>query len=89
MTPEILISQLRAIDGTRTRDPRLGKPMLYQLSHYRKKKEPDSSDSLLPLRADSRTRTGDLRITNALLYQLSHIGNYKRSHCSKAFAKVI
>ena len=25
----------RAIDGTRTRDPRLGKPMLYQLSHYR------------------------------------------------------
>ena len=24
-----------AIDGTRTRDPRLGKPMLYQLSHYR------------------------------------------------------
>ena len=27
--------QKRAIDGTRTRDPRLGKPMLYQLSHYR------------------------------------------------------
>ena len=27
--------KMRAIDGTRTRDPRLGKPMLYQLSHYR------------------------------------------------------
>ena len=27
-----------AVDGTRTRDPRLGKPMLYQLSHYRKKR---------------------------------------------------
>lgn len=25
----------RAVNGTRTRDPRLGKPMLYQLSHYR------------------------------------------------------
>ena len=26
----------RAVSGTRTRDPRLGKPMLYQLSYYRK-----------------------------------------------------
>ena len=25
-----------AVGGTRTRDPRLGKPMLYQLSYYRK-----------------------------------------------------
>ena len=25
----------RAVSGTRTRDPRLGKPMLYQLSYYR------------------------------------------------------
>ena len=24
-----------AVNGTRTRDPRLGKPMLYQLSYYR------------------------------------------------------
>ena len=26
---------LRAIDGVRTRDPDLGKVVLYQLSHYR------------------------------------------------------
>ena len=26
---------IRAVSGTRTRDPRLGKPMLYQLSYYR------------------------------------------------------
>ena len=26
---------IRAVNGTRTRDPRLGKPMLYQLSYYR------------------------------------------------------
>ena len=29
------LSHQRAVDGTRTRDPRLGKPMLYQLSYYR------------------------------------------------------
>ena len=29
------ITSLRAVNGTRTRDPRLGKPMLYQLSYYR------------------------------------------------------
>ena len=26
----------RAVSGTRTRDTRLGKPMLYQLSYYRR-----------------------------------------------------
>ena len=29
------IISLGAVNGTRTRDPRLGKPMLYQLSYYR------------------------------------------------------
>ena len=29
------ITFLGAVNGTRTRDPRLGKPMLYQLSYYR------------------------------------------------------
>ena len=29
------ITLLGAVNGTRTRDPRLGKPMLYQLSYYR------------------------------------------------------
>ena len=28
-----------AVNGTRTRDPRLGKPMLYQLSYYRRKEK--------------------------------------------------
>ena len=28
-------STIRAVSGTRTRDPWLGKPMLYQLSYYR------------------------------------------------------
>ena len=64
--------------GTRTRDPRLGKPMLYQLSHYREKERVRRiAESYCLKRADSRTRTGDPRITNALLYQLSHIGNFK------------
>ena len=65
----------RAVNGTRTRDIRLGKPTLYQLSYYR--------NSLIDLSrkcgADTRTRTGDPRITNALLYQLSHIGLYRIS----------
>ena len=30
-----IYSLLRAIDGVRTRDPDLGKVVLYQLSHYR------------------------------------------------------
>ena len=29
------LSRQRAVDGARTRDPRLGKPMLYRLSYYR------------------------------------------------------
>ena len=29
------ITVIRAIDGVRTRDPDLGKVVLYQLSHYR------------------------------------------------------
>ena len=51
----------RAVNEARTRDPQLGKLVLYQLSYYR-------------IWADTRTRTGDLFITNELLYQLSHIG---------------
>ena len=30
------VGEKRAVDGARTRDPGLGKPMLYQLSYYRK-----------------------------------------------------
>ena len=63
---QILLNNLfvlvfRAVNEARTRDPQLGKLVLYQLSYYRK-------------RADTGTRTRDLFITNELLYQLSHIG---------------
>ena len=63
---------LRAINGARTRDPQLGKLVLYQLSYYREGLL--ISWQLKECGADTRTRTGDPRITNALLYQLSHIG---------------
>ena len=66
-----------AVNGAWTRDPQLGKLVLYQLSYYR--------NSTNKERADTRTRTGDLRITNALLYQLSHIGI---PYLSNAVAKV-
>ena len=52
----------RAVNGARTRDLRLGKPMHYRCANSAK-------------RADTGTRTRDLFITNELLYQLSHIGN--------------
>jgi hypothetical protein len=58
-----------AEDGTRTRDPHLGKVMLYQLSHFR-------SDSPPPLRAgaESQIRTGDTAIFSRVLYRLSYLG---------------
>src|SRR5688500_5915901 len=37
-----------AEDGTRTRDPHLGKVMLYQLSHFRPYSEPDCIALLVP-----------------------------------------
>ena len=61
-----------AVSGVRTRDPKLGKLVLYQLSYYREGKKVVWS---FTQRADTGTRTRDPRITNALLYQLSHIGD--------------
>ena len=61
---EFLLLLIRAVNEARTRDPQLGKLVLYQLSYYR----------ILPFGADTGTRTRDLFITNELLYQLSHIG---------------
>ena len=63
----------RAASGARTRDLRLGKPLLYQLSYCRKQKKNQVSKPG-SCGADNETRTRDPRITNALLYQLSHIG---------------
>src|SRR5713226_9838797 len=58
-----------AEDGTRTRDPHLGKVMLYQLSHFR---------SVIDHRryggAESQNRTGDTAIFSRVLYQLSYLG---------------
>src|SRR3970040_999247 len=58
-----------AEDGTRTRDPHLGKVMLYQLSHFR-------SVLLRPpvFGAESQNRTGDTAIFSRVLYQLSYLG---------------
>jgi hypothetical protein len=55
-----------AEDGTRTRDPHLGKVMLYQLSHFR--------PVALGAGAEGQIRTDDTRLFRAVLYQLSYLG---------------
>lgn len=65
-----------AEDGTRTRDPHLGKVMLYQLSYFR------AFLKLPALRcfgAESQNRTGDTAIFSRVLYQLSYLGPPLRS----------
>lgn len=57
-----------AEDGTRTRDPHLGKVMLYQLSHFRSITPPPVGG------AESQDRTGDTAIFSRVLYQLSYLG---------------
>ncbi len=57
-----------AEDGTRTRDPHLGKVMLYQLSHFRSIPRPPDGG------AESQNRTGDTAIFSRVLYQLSYLG---------------
>jgi hypothetical protein len=60
-----------AEDGTRTRDPHLGKVMLYQLSHFR------SKNCASPLYgAESQDRTGDTAIFSRVLYRLSYLGPF-------------
>jgi hypothetical protein len=58
-----------AEDGTRTRDPHLGKVMLYQLSHFRPKTIRPPMGG-----AESQDRTGDTAIFSRVLYQLSYLG---------------
>ena len=58
-----------AEDGTRTRDPHLGKVMLYQLSHFRPIPTTHPGDG-----AESQDRTGDTAIFSRVLYQLSYLG---------------
>ena len=57
-----------AEDGTRTRDPHLGKVMLYQLSHFR------SGADRLEGGAEGQDRTGDTAIFSRVLYRLSYLG---------------
>ena len=57
-----------AEDGTRTRDPHLGKVMLYQLSHFRPRSDHRIGG------AESQNRTGDTAIFSRVLYQLSYLG---------------
>src|SRR5215212_9368852 len=59
-----------AEDGTRTRDPHLGKVMLYQLSHFRSKNRDHRRND----GAESQDRTGDTAIFSRVLYQLSYLG---------------
>ena len=61
----------RARDGTRTRDPDLGKVVLHQLSHSR-------TSYYFSSNAQNRNRTSDTRIFSPLLYQLSYLGGYHR-----------
>jgi hypothetical protein len=61
------IGRSGAEDGTRTRDPHLGKVMLYQLSHFR-------SSPRRVVGAESQIRTGDTAIFSRVLYQLSYLG---------------
>jgi hypothetical protein len=58
-----------AEDGTRTRDPHLGKVMLYQLSHFRSMNATTERGG-----AESQDRTGDTAIFSRVLYQLSYLG---------------
>ncbi len=61
-----------AEDGTRTRDPHLGKVMLYQLSYFRP--IPRSDRPAPCFGAESQIRTGDTAIFSRVLYQLSYLG---------------
>ena len=63
--------QIRAEDGVQTRDPQLGRLMLYQLSYFRKI-SPHLSQPLRAspsqFRASCRIRTNDPEITNPVLW---------------------
>ena len=88
--PERRHAIFRAKNGTRTRDPDLGKVVLYQLSYFRKKIESQSESSqkiyskskctevpVMELGAKNGTRTRDPDLGKVVLYQLS----YFRKRC--------
>ena len=64
------LEYIRADDGIRTRDPHLGKVMLYQLSHFR----PFLVRCARRNGAEGQIRTDDTRLFRAVLYRLSYLG---------------
>ena len=86
--PERRHAIFRAKNGTRTRDPDLGKVVLYQLSYFRMKIESQSESSqkiyskskctevpVMELGAKNGTRTRDPDLGKVVLYQLSYFRN--------------
>ncbi len=73
---------LRAENETRTRDPNLGKVVLYQLSYFR--------NAVTKCGAENETRTRDPNLGKVVLYQLSYFRNYRNRSLflSIAVAKV-
>ncbi len=77
---------LGAKNGTRTRDPDLGKVVLYQLSYFRKYCELllgiasdfnlSTNISLFSFGAKNGTRTRDPDLGKVVLYQLSYFRNH-------------
>ena len=64
-----------AKNGTRTRDPNLGKVVLYQLSYFRISSFQSLFGTLSDGRAKNGTRTRDPNLGKVVLYQLSYFRN--------------
>ena len=68
--------KIRAKNGTRTRDPNLGKVVLYQLSYFRNSNLFSKTDVFhCSLWAKNGTRTRDPNLGKVVLYQLSYFRN--------------
>ena len=81
----------RAVSGTRTRDSRLGKPMLYQLSYYRKncktkiQKIGHSQQCATKINKNSATDKSFLTFLRLIFgnaFQQTRFENKKRTRCS-------
>ena len=72
--PGLIKSPLRAKNGARTRDPDLGKVVLYQLSYFRILRYKFSCDLICfnVLGAKNGARTRDPDLGKVVLYQLSY-----------------
>ena len=68
----MLMFSFRAKNGTRTRDPNLGKVVLYQLSYFRVCCALTEIMLMFSFRAKNGTRTRDPNLGKVVLYQLSY-----------------